>query len=72
MIIFGLTPRPGVFALLARSFVSGARHWVTMALGMSVSDILYLIFACLGLATVAEHWGELFTVIRIAGAAYLL
>ena len=29
-------------------------------------------FASLGLAAVAHHWGELFTAIRILGAAYLL
>ncbi len=42
-----------------------------LALGMTFSDILYLIAACFGLAAIATHWGELFTVVRIAGAIYL-
>ncbi|MCB1888691.1 MAG: LysE family translocator [Rhodocyclaceae bacterium] len=70
--IFGITPGPGVFALLARALSSGARDCVFLALGMVVSDIAYLVFACLGLAAIASHWGELFTVIRWLGAAYLV
>lgn len=70
--IFGITPGPGVFALLARAMVSGARSCISLSVGMIVSDIIYLILACLGLATIAEHWSEVFTIIRLAGAAYLL
>lgn len=69
--IFGVTPGPGVFAILACSMVFGARHCFTLALGMTISDILYLIMACLGLAVIAEHWGEVFTLIRWVGAGYL-
>jgi len=70
--IFGITPGPGVFALLARALSSGASACVFLALGMVVSDIAYLVFACLGLAALASHWGELFTVVRWLGAAYLV
>lgn len=70
--VFAITPGPGVFALLARALVSGARDCIALALGMTISDILYLIFACLGLAAIAKNWGELFTVIRWVGAAYLI
>lgn len=72
VLIFGVTPGPGVFAILARSLVNGAGRCWMLALGMTISDILYLIAACLGLAAVATHWSELFTVIRIVGAAYLI
>lgn len=72
VLIFGITPGPGVFAIMARALMHGATSCLPMALGMIVSDILYLIAACLGLATIATHWSELFTVIRIIGAAYLL
>ena len=70
--IFGITPGPGVFAILAKAMVEGARRCVLLALGMVISDIVYLVLACLGLAAIAEHWGGLFTVIRWAGAAYLI
>lgn len=70
--IFAITPGPGIFALLARALVSGARDCIALALGMTISDILYLIFACLGLAAIAKNWGEVFTAIRWAGAIYLI
>ncbi|WP_417820445.1 LysE family translocator [Terasakiella sp.] len=69
--IFGITPGPGVFAILARAMMDGSRACFMLSLGMAISDILYLIAACLGLATIATHWGELFSVIRIVGAIYL-
>jgi len=70
--IFGITPGPGVFAILAKGMMFGARRCLPLAVGMIASDIVYLVLACLGLAAVAEHWGGLFTAIRYLGAAYLL
>ena len=70
--VFGITPGPGVFAIVARALVKGASSCFMLALGMAISDILYLVAACFGLAVIATQMGELFTVIRIVGAAYLL
>ncbi|WP_375749905.1 LysE family translocator [Vibrio sp. HN007] len=70
--IFSVTPGPGVFAILARALVSGARSCLALALGMVASDLVYLILACFGLATIAENWAEVFIVIRYVGAAYLI
>jgi threonine/homoserine/homoserine lactone efflux protein len=70
--IFAITPGPGVFALLARSLSSGVKPCISLALGMAVSDVIYLILACFGLAVIAEQWAGLFMIIRIAGAFYLL
>lgn len=70
--IFGITPGPGVFAILARALVSGARNCLSLALGMVLSDLIYLILACFGLATIAENWQEVFIAIRYIGAAYLI
>ncbi len=70
--LFAITPGPGVFALLARSLSSGVKPCVALALGMAVSDVVYLILACFGLAVIAEQWAGLFMIIRIAGTFYLL
>jgi threonine/homoserine/homoserine lactone efflux protein len=69
--IFSITPGPGVFALLARGMTLGTKQCIPLAFGMSISDIIYLIFACLGLATIAQNYALLFEFIRIAGALYL-
>ena len=70
--IFGITPGPGIFAILARSISKGARASFSLCLGMVMSDIIYLVMACYGLATIASTWEEVFLVIRYAGAAYLI
>ncbi|AQS39641.1 putative threonine efflux protein [Shewanella psychrophila] len=72
MFIFGITPGPGVFAILARAMVQGPKKCISLAAGMVTSDLIYLIFACFGLATIAENWSEVFVVIRYLGAAYLI
>lgn len=72
LFIFSITPGPGVFAILAKSLTEGAQPCIAMSVGMAVSDVVYLILACYGLAAIAEQWGELFTLIRIAGATYLV
>ncbi|MCP4882135.1 MAG: LysE family transporter, partial [Gammaproteobacteria bacterium] len=69
--IFGITPGPGIFAILARALLHGARSCIALSLGMIISDIMYLIAACLGLAAIANHWSDVFLVVRIAGALYL-
>ena len=70
--IFSITPGPGIFAILARSMTKGARACVSLSLGMVLSDIIYLVMACYGLAAIASTWESAFLVIRYAGAAYLL
>lgn len=70
--IFVITPGPGVFAILARAMVTGWRDCITIMAGMVASDLIYLTLACFGLATIAENYAELFTVIRYVGAAYLI
>ncbi|WP_415887823.1 LysE family translocator [Neptuniibacter sp. QD37_6] len=72
VLVFGVTPGPGVFAILARALTSSASSCIPLALGMTISDILYLIAACFGLAAIANQWSELFTIIRIVGAVYLV
>lgn len=69
--IFGITPGPGVFAILARAMSHGTGACLSLALGMTLSDIAYLVLACLGLATLATHWSDVFALIRIVGGLYL-
>ena len=72
ILIFAVTPGPGVFAVLARSLAFGVHRSLAMILGIVISDIIYLLMACKGLSYIAENWSHVFTVIRLAGAAYLI
>ena len=72
VLIFAITPGPGVLAVMARSLVYGWRQCLFLITGIITSDLLYLLFACYGLAYIAENYHGVFIVIRLAGAAYLL
>jgi threonine/homoserine/homoserine lactone efflux protein len=67
-----LVPGPGVAAVVARGLGGGFWGAFPMVLGILVGDLIYLVFAAWGLAAIATHFGAVFTVIRWAGAAYLL
>ncbi|AOM01879.1 MULTISPECIES: LysE family translocator [Cobetia] len=70
--LFGITPGPGILALMARGMSQGGNACVPMAVGMSLSDVCYMLAAVFGLSALATHWSELFLVIRLLGAAYLI
>lgn len=70
--IFGITPGPGTFALLSKALNSGVKDCVPLSLGMTISDIVYLILASFGLAAIAENYVGLFLLIRFVGATYLI
>ncbi|HHY50654.1 MAG TPA: LysE family translocator, partial [Alphaproteobacteria bacterium] len=67
-----VVPGPGVAAVVARALGGGFRGAFPMVLGILAGDLIYLVFAVFGLAAIATWFGPVFTVIRWAGAAYLL
>ncbi|WOD06518.1 LysE family translocator [Marinomonas sp. GJ51-6] len=58
--------------MIAKSMTKGARASVSLCLGMVMSDIVYLVMACFGLAAIASTWEGVFLAIRYIGAAYLI
>lgn len=70
--IFGITPGPGSFALISRALILGGKSCLSVSLGMATSGVIYLVFACFGLSTLATNWEVAFTLIRILGALYLM
>lgn len=70
--IFGITPGPGVFAIISSSMVRGAKNTAGLCVGMALSDIVYLVMACYGLAAIAAKWETAFLVVRYLGAVYLI
>lgn len=70
--IFGITPGPGVFAIIAKSISHGVMKTMPLYAGMACGDIMYLVMACFGLAAIAQQWELVFIAIRYIGAGYLL
>ena len=72
MFVLVASPGPGVFAIVARSMASGFRPALAMIIGIIAGDIIFLMFAILGLSLVAQAMGEFFLIIKICGGAYLI
>ena len=69
--LFSITPGPGVFALIAKALKQGGYACWGLALGMTMSDIVYLLLVVWGLAYIANEYQLIFTLIRWGGASYL-
>ncbi|MGE5517228.1 MAG: LysE family translocator, partial [Bacteroidota bacterium] len=72
LFIAAIIPGPGMTAIVARALGGGVRPAVAMGFGLILGDLSYLSAVCLGLAYVAQAFGQVFMVIKFAGAAYLL
>lgn len=66
------TPGPGIAAVVGRALGSGLRGALPMIPGLVMGDFCYLIAAAFGMTAVARSFGDVFVVVRYAGAAYLL
>lgn len=65
-------PGPGMTALVARALAVGFWGTMPMVLGLIMGDMVFLTCAALGLAALAKTFAAVFTVVKFAGAAYLL
>jgi threonine/homoserine/homoserine lactone efflux protein len=72
LFVAAFSPGPGIAAILARVLGRGRNGAVAFVAGMAIGDVVWLSFAVLGLAVLAQSFHEIFTVIKYAGAAYLL
>ena len=67
-----VTPGPGVAAVIARAMATGHRRTLAFILGMVAGDLVWFGLVVSGLAVLAQNFYLVFTVIKYAGAAYLL
>jgi threonine/homoserine/homoserine lactone efflux protein len=72
LFVAAASPGPGVVAIVARVLGRGASGALAFTAGVAIGDIVWLTFAVLGLAVVAQTFHEVFLVIKYLGAAYLL
>lgn len=72
MFLLAASPGPGVFATVARALASGFSHAAVLVLGIVTGDLIFLLLAIYGLASMAEILGGFFTVVKYAGGLYLI
>ena len=67
-----LIPGPAVLLVLARSMSGGRRVGVATGLGIACGDLLHTVMATLGLSAVLMTSALAFSIVKYAGAAYLI
>jgi threonine/homoserine/homoserine lactone efflux protein len=65
-------PGPGITGAVGTALGAGFEKGLYFVTGIVIGDLAYLGFAVLGLTAIAAAYGEVFVVIKLAGAAYLL
>jgi threonine/homoserine/homoserine lactone efflux protein len=71
-ILLNLTPGPDTLYILGRSIAHGRRAGVASALGISVGSIFHTCAAALGLSAFLATSAWAFSIVKLAGAAYLI
>ncbi len=72
LFIAAASPGPGIAAIVARVLGRGTRGALAFSAGVAVGDVVWLTFAIVGLAALAQAFHGVFLLIKYAGAAYLL
>lgn len=72
LFIAAASPGPGIAAIVARVLGRGTKGAASFSAGLALGDVVWLTFAVVGLAALAQAFHGLFLVIKYAGAAYLL
>jgi threonine/homoserine/homoserine lactone efflux protein len=70
--VLAVTPGPGVFYIVTRSVALGRRHGLASVAGVALGNLGNAIGASLGLAALFALSSVAFTVVKYAGALYLL
>jgi threonine/homoserine/homoserine lactone efflux protein len=71
-VVLAVTPGPGVLYIVARSVIQGTRGGLASVAGVALGNLGNAIAACLGLAVLFAASPLAFSVVKYAGAAYLI
>jgi threonine/homoserine/homoserine lactone efflux protein len=71
-LVFLAIPGPSVFYIVTRSLVQGRRAGVVSMLGVQTGGLVHVVAAAFGLSALIASSAEAFTVVKYAGAAYLV
>ncbi len=72
MLALAVSPGPGVATVVGVAFERGFAHAVAAIVGLVFGDILYMLCAVIGVSAIAQAFGELFFLIRLASGCYLV
>jgi threonine/homoserine/homoserine lactone efflux protein len=70
--VLALTPGPGLFYVAARTLSGGRAEGMASSFGTGLGGMVHVLAGSLGVSAVVLASAELFTLLKLAGAAYLV
>jgi len=71
-LVIALTPGPGLFYVAARTLAGGRREGLASSVGLGLGGLVHVVAGAAGLSALLMASAEAFTVLKLAGAAYLV
>src|SRR5215210_9117892 len=71
-LVLAVTPGPGLFYVAARTLAGGRAEGVASSFGTGLGGMVHVIAGGLGVSAVVLASAELFTALKLIGAAYLV
>jgi len=71
-LIVAITPGPGIFYIVARTLAGGRREGLASSVGLGLGGLVHVFGGALGVSALIMASAEAFTVLKVAGAAYLI
>lgn len=70
--LLAMTPGPGIFYVAARTLAGGRAEGLASSFGTGLGGMVHVLAGSLGVSAVVLASAELFTALKLAGAAYLV
>nr|WP_245215588.1 LysE family translocator [Pararoseomonas baculiformis] len=70
--LLAITPGPGIFYVAARTLAGGRAEGVASSFGTGLGGMVHVLAGSLGVSAVVLASAELFTALKLVGAAYLV
>ena len=67
-----IVPGPAIFAIIGRALSTNFKSALSLIVGILFGDLFYMSLVLFGLAAIGQLLGNLFQVVRILGAIYLV
>ncbi|WP_372617643.1 LysE family translocator [Falsiroseomonas sp.] len=70
--VLAVTPGPGIFYVAARTLAGGRAEGVASSIGTGLGGMVHVLAGSLGVSAIVLASAELFTVLKLIGAGYLV
>jgi threonine/homoserine/homoserine lactone efflux protein len=71
-VLLAITPGPGIFYVAARTLSGGRGEGIASSLGTGLGGMVHVVAGALGVSAIVLASAELFTVLKLVGAGYLI